>query len=153
MGVQPRGLAACTLRVVPLAGAKVSTLLGSVQTHRRTRPHATVVACWQFNDFRKQATKGKFTPSAQLMADAVKEVETRIASDGDKGLEEWLKAKDKALDRQRRVLIASKAQQVFSTIVGQTWLFPTLEENSMSLTIDGQKLDCKADLREVKIEI
>jgi hypothetical protein len=108
------------------------------------------------NEFKKQAAKGKLTPSAQLMADSVQHIETFLASmdaKDDKKAETWLKAQDKALDRVRRTLISDKAKQIFGIIVGQTWPFASPDENSMELTLDGQKLACKIEQREVEIKV
>ena len=40
-------------------------------------------------------------------------------------------------------------------VVGQVWFteFASLDENSMSVTVDGQKLDCKVEAKEVQIAI
>ena len=116
------------------------------------------------NEFKKQAAKGKFTPSASLMESAFKDTEAFLtsnkigvapdAADLAKA-EAWLKAKAKTLDGQRRGLISAKAQQIFSVIVGQVWFseFSSIDENSMTLTLDGQKLDCKVEMREVDVKI
>ena len=116
------------------------------------------------NEFKKQAAKGKFTPSASLMEGAFKDTEAFLtsnkigvapdAADLAKA-EAWLKAKAKTLDGQRRGLISAKAQQIFSVIVGQVWFseFSSIDENSMTLTLDGQKLDCKVEMREVDVKI
>lgn len=110
------------------------------------------------NDFKKQAAKGKFTPSASLMEAAYKDAEAFLATADGKDqakAEAWLKAKVKALDVERRQRIAAKAQAVFCVIVGQVWFseFSSLDENAMTLTIDGQKLDCKVEMKEVEVKI
>jgi hypothetical protein len=110
------------------------------------------------NDFKKQAKAKKFTPSAALMSDAFTASEKYLATDegkDDAKAEVWLKAESKKLDRQRRTMISDKAQQVFSIIVGQVWPseFASIDENSMTLTLDGQKLDCHIEMNEVKVEI
>jgi hypothetical protein len=110
------------------------------------------------NEFKKQATKGKYTPSAALMTDAFKAAETFLATTDGKDTakaETWLKAEAKKLDRQRRDMIAAKAQQVFSIIVGQVWFteFASIDENTMTLTEDGQTLECRVEMNEVKVEI
>jgi len=110
------------------------------------------------NDFKKQAAKGKLTPSAALMEGAFKDAETFLTTaDGKdpKKAEAWLKAKIKSLDVERRQKLAAKAQAVFCVVVGQSWFseFSSLDENTMALTIDGQKLDCKVECREVDVKI
>ena len=110
------------------------------------------------NEFKKQAAKGKFTPSAALMSDAWKAVENFLKTDDGKDMtkaETWLKAEAKKLDRQRRTLIADKAQSVFCTIVGGVWFseFSSVEENSLTLTLDGQKLECTVEAKEIEVRI
>ena len=116
------------------------------------------------NDFKKQAAKGKFTPSASLMEGSVKEVTDFMtddsyvrASDADKPkvFEAWLRGKQKALDNERRKQISAKAQQVFSIIVGQVWPseFASLDENTMTLSLDGQSLACTLTAKEIDVKI
>ena len=114
------------------------------------------------NEFKKQAAKGKLTPSAQLMAPAIKEVEDFLASDvykqaanPDKLFETWLDGKAHHAAIETRRLIGEKARILFSIIVGQIWFteFSSLDESTMDLTVDGVKLACKADLKEVRIDI
>lgn len=113
------------------------------------------------NEFKKQAAKGKLTASAQLMAPAVKEIDDFLASDvytkaknQDKLLETWLDGQQKAATAECRRLIAEMARIRFSVIVGQVWIFPTLDEDSLTFTAsDGTMLTCKAELREVKVEV
>jgi hypothetical protein len=113
-------------------------------------------------EYNKQVAKGKLTPSAALLEPAVKAIEAykgsdeyKKASDQNKVLEAWLKGEQKKLDRERRQKITSKAQQVFGIIVGQVWFkeFKSLDENTLSLTLDSQKLDCKVEMKEVKIDL
>jgi hypothetical protein len=113
------------------------------------------------NDFKKQAAKGKFTPSAQLMKDAADAVEKFLASDdykngGDPAFEKWLKDKDKALDKTRRALIANKAQQIFCVVVGQTWPveFASIDETQLKITTpEGNVLECEVKMRDREIKI
>lgn len=116
------------------------------------------------NEFKKQAAKGKFTPSAALMGPAFKAVEAFMqaenigvapdAADLAKA-EAWLTAQVKRLDAVRRARMTAKAQAVFAIIVGQTWFteFQGIDENSMELTIDGQKLACRVEMKEVQVKI
>lgn len=110
------------------------------------------------NDFRKQIAKGKLTPSAQLMASAVKEVEAFASSPDGKDpvkFETWLKSNVKRLDSERRGMIANKAQQIFSIIVGQVWFkeWSSVDENTMDLEFDGQKISGKIEMSEVEVKI
>jgi uncharacterized protein YdaU (DUF1376 family) len=104
------------------------------------------------NEYQKQLAKkdpAKLTPAASLMTPAIEAVK------GHETDRDWLKAEQKKLDRARRGHIIAKAQTVFTTIVGQSWFseFASIEESSMSLTIDGRKLDFSVELAEEKVEI
>lgn len=111
------------------------------------------------NDFKKQAAKGKLTPSAQLMEGAYKEAEAFRATEAGQDPEKykgWLHAKIQRLDLERRAALAAKAQSVFCTIVGQTWFaeFSSLDENTLKLkTPEGSPIDCKVEMREVEVKI
>jgi len=108
------------------------------------------------NDFKKQIAKGKFTPSAALMESAWKDLEAFLATPDGKDsakFETWVKGKQKVLDAERRSRILSKAQQVFSIVVGQVWPFPSIDEGTMELELDKQKLSFKLEAREVDIKI
>ena len=110
------------------------------------------------NEFKKKNAEKKLTPSATLMKSAYEAVtaflETEAGKDPKKA-EAWLTAKVKALDVERRSRIASKAQAVFCIIVGQTWPieFASLDESTMDITVDGQKLSCSLNAREVDVKI
>jgi hypothetical protein len=114
------------------------------------------------NEFKKQAAKGKLTASAQLMAPAFKEVEDFLASkvytsakNQDKLFETWLDGQFKATQAEVRKLISEMAKSKFSIVVGQTWPteFKSIDENSLTLTIDGVALVCTLNAKEVKVEI
>ena len=110
------------------------------------------------NDWKKQAAKGKFTPSAALMTDAYQAIEAQMATPEGKdmaALETWLRAEQKRLDQQRRQMLADKAQTVFCVTVGQSWFeeFSTVAEGSLTLDLDGQKLECRVEQTEVQVKI
>jgi hypothetical protein len=110
------------------------------------------------NEFKKKNAEKKLTPSATLMKSAYEAVTAFLATEvgkDPKKAEAWLTAKVKALDVERRSRIASKAQAVFCIIVGQTWPieFASVDESSMDLTVDGQKLSCSLNAREVDVKI
>jgi hypothetical protein len=77
------------------------------------------------------------------------------APDPKKALVAWLEAKKTEWTRKTRELIATMAQIKFSIVVGQTWPveFKSLDENQMSLTLDGQKLDFTLEMSEEEIRI
>lgn len=114
------------------------------------------------NDFRKQATKGKLNAGATLMAPTVKAVDDFLAGDAytkaatpDKVFEAWLDGQARAATMKVRGLICQKAQQLFTIIVGQIWPteFASIDENTLDLTMDGQKLACKVEMKEIQIAI
>ena len=110
------------------------------------------------NEFKKQAAKGKFTPSASIMSEAFKATEDFLATEDGKDkakAEVWLKAEEEKLDIQRRTMIADKAQQVFSIIVGQVWPveFKSIDENEMTIKADGLDLACKVEMKEVEVKL
>lgn len=108
------------------------------------------------NDWKKQAAKGKFTPSAALLTDAFKKVEAQMATPEGKDpvqLEAWLKDEQKKLDKDRRGMIAQKAQDIFTIVVGGVWPFASPDENQLSMTVDGQTLECTLVASEVQVRI
>lgn len=113
-------------------------------------------------EFRKQVAKGKLTPSAAIMEPMVKDVEAFISDptnsgkteeEKQKALEIWVKDKQKSVDSERRKRLAVKAQQVFSIVVGQTWPFPSIDENKMDIELDGLKLAAELTARDVEVKI
>jgi hypothetical protein len=112
------------------------------------------------NEFKKQAAKGKLNAGASLMAPAVKALDDYLASDAytkasdlDKVFEAWLDGQARAATTKVRGLITQKAQILFAISVGQSWFveFASVEDNSLEVTIDGQKLACKVEMKETKI--
>lgn len=106
--------------------------------------------------------KGKKTASAVLMHPSIKEVDDFLASDAytkasdkDTVLGQWLDRKAGEAKQKCRKLIYDIAQTTFGLIVGQVWFkeFNSLEENTMTITCDGQSIDCKAEMREIEIKI
>ncbi len=110
------------------------------------------------NDFKKQAAKGKFTVSAQLMEPAWKDIEAYSATPEGQDpakLEAWLETKQKSLDVERRARIESKAQSVFAIVVGQVWFsdFASPDDTTMTLKLGGQDLVCTVKQESVDIKI
>jgi len=114
------------------------------------------------NEFKKQAAKGKLNAGAALMKPIIEKVEGFLASDvyvnaanQDKLFEAWIDGEVKAATTEVRKLISEMAKIKFAIIVGQIWFteFATLDENTLDITADGQKLTCTATLREVEVKI
>ena len=110
----------------------------------------------------KMAKKAKLTPSAAIMAPYVTEVENFLGSDAytkaadpKKALTTWIEKKTKESILSTRKLISDKAKLLFSIIVGQVWFseFASLEENTLTLQLDGQDLSCTVEMNEVEVKI
>lgn len=105
---------------------------------------------------REKIAKGKQTASVTLMAPAIAKVEAFLANNpADSDLEKWLDAEAKAATIKVRGYLYEMAQLKFSITVGQTWPseFKSLDENSLTLDVDGQKVEAKLDMKEIEIKI
>jgi hypothetical protein len=104
---------------------------------------------------KESIAKGKLNPTAALMAPSIKLVEDRIAKGKDDALLAWIETERKASTEKVRKLIFDIAQTTFALIVGQVWFseFASLDENSMEIDVDGQKVSCKAEMKDVEIKI
>lgn len=103
-------------------------------------------------DVKDKMAKGKLTASAGLMAPFVTEIETAISGKSDADAVstiEKLAAEQKAKVRD---LIFQKATTLFAITVGQVWPseWKSLDENTLTMTFDGQDVDCKIEMKEVK---
>jgi hypothetical protein len=113
-------------------------------------------------DLATQIQKNKLNGPGSLMKEALDYIETFKQSP------EYVDSEDKAQALQNFVFNASKketnnvrkslfskAQQVFSVIVGQTWFteFSSLEDNSMVLDIEGNSVTFSVQLKEVEVKI
>lgn len=102
------------------------------------------------------AKKGKNGPSL-LMQPHIDTVEKFFAKNA-KDLaicERWIEGKQDATVAETRSAIREMAKIKFAIVVGQVWFkeFASLDENTMSLTVDKTKLDGKVEMREVEIKI
>lgn len=113
-------------------------------------------------DLRQQIAKGKTNTAGSLMVPALAIVESFLTSesykdavDKDAVLSKWLETQTRVAKSRTRNLIYEIAQTTFCIIVGQIWFkeFASLEESALDLTIDGIKIPCKAELREIEIKI
>lgn len=125
----------------------------------KTKGYATLPS---LNEARKKLASGKPNPPTALMKPYIDEIEGFIASpehtkspDPKKALVAWLEAKRKEAQTKSRELIYTMAQIKFSILVGQIWPteFKSLDENQMTLTLDGQKLDFTLDMHEEEVKI
>lgn len=104
--------------------------------------------------------KGKLTPSMALMAPTVQEVEDFLASAAyvnstkkDQLFEAWLDGQTRGTTAKVRAMISDLAKIKFSIVVGQTWPFPTLDENTYTLDVDGNSIVCTIEQKEIEIKI
>lgn len=106
--------------------------------------------------------KTKLTASVGLMKASVEEVEAFLASDAytkaadkDAYLKAWLEPKARNATQSVRGHIFSIATTTFCTVVGQAWFseFKSIDENALEITVDGEKIACKAEMKEVEYEI
>jgi len=108
---------------------------------------------------KKIAAGGKLTPSVALMAPYLKEVDDYLASPEHKaneaGLEQWAKDKAETATKTVRGLLFDLANTKFSILVGQIWFteFKSLDEDTLTITVDGQQIEGKVQMREVEVKI
>lgn len=104
----------------------------------------------------------KLNAPGALMVSAVKEVESflesdiyRKAADQPAVLQAWLDGQTKASIGKARSLMFQVAQSTFCTVVGQVWFkeFASLDENELTLKVDGNDVACKVEMKEVQIPI
>lgn len=111
---------------------------------------------------RENIAKNKVNAPTALMRKAIEAVDAYMASDAyksaadqAKAFEAWIDAQVKASTEQSRTLLREIAETTFTLIVGQIWFseFASQEENTMTITVDGNAVECKAELREIEIKI
>lgn len=113
-------------------------------------------------DLKEMIKKSKINAPGALMKPAYDEIETFLVSDAVKNasdknqvISEWLSKRAKDTTNQVRRLLFLKAEQVFSVIVGQVWPseFASLDENTLSITVDQTKIDGIMKLEEIKVKV
>ena len=113
------------------------------------------------NDWRKQRDKKKFNGPGALMTAAAEDVGNFMPVGGvepgtpaAETCEKWLKKQQKTATAECRKLLFEIAQIKFSIIVGQVWFSDmTPDQESMELTLDGNKLSFSVQLREVEEKV
>lgn len=90
-----------------------------------------------------------------LMSIVIKDVDTFLAKNPQNLHEKWLTGQTQAQVAKTRGLIWQTAQIKFGILVGQTWFneFSSLDENTMTVKIDGQEIVGVAELREIEVKI
>lgn len=114
-------------------------------------------------DVAKKRTAGKkLTGGASLMAPTVDEIEGFLASDiykkaadKDAVFEAWLKGQARAATAKARKLMFDMAQIKYAVVVGQIWFteFASVDENTLTITVDGQDVVGTVEMKETKVEI
>lgn len=112
---------------------------------------------------KEQLNKGKLNAPGALMAESIKQVEAYMASSAytgasnkDQAILTWLEGQKKTATEKCRKLIFEIAQTTFALIVGQVWFteFSSIDENSMEIDVGGgQKVACKAEMKDIEIKI
>lgn len=116
------------------------------------------------NEFKKQATSGKFNAPGLLMKPYVDEVEAYLKKEqpSDADFIKWIDGKAKASVADARKRIFEIAQQKFAIVIGQVWFteFASIDENQLSIEVPSPadsktkiKLDGKVEMKEVQINI
>jgi len=111
---------------------------------------------------RENIAKGKVNAPTALMKTAIEKVDAFLASDAYKTsavqetlFEVWLDGEAKTASAAARRLQREIAEDVLTLVVGQTWFteFKSLDENTMTITVDGQNVEGKIEMREVEVKI
>lgn len=106
--------------------------------------------------------KKKLTAREALLVPAIEEIREFFNSKVFKGstnqaslLKVWIEDKAKEAIRQTRELRRTLSQIKFAIVVGQTWPkeFTSLDDNEMSLTVDGDEIACTLTMKEVEVKI
>jgi hypothetical protein len=116
----------------------------------------------KLEDVRSQMAKNKLTPLGALMVPALAEFDIFKASpacygapDSNLAIIHWLKGKAADATEEVRRLSYQIAQQKFAVIVGGVWFkeFASLDENTLTLELDGRPTVCTVTQKEEAVEI
>lgn len=114
------------------------------------------------NELRKQIVKGKVNGPGALMKIHLDEYERFLTTDEytksknqKETLRSYLEDRQKFYKNTTRDLLFSVSRTMFVLILGQVWFtdFPTLDDNSMDLEFDGNKLHFEARLQDIEVKI
>jgi len=103
----------------------------------------------------KITAKKKLNPCDAIMSDAITEVEAFIKKSPKNLHEKWLTGQTQARIAETRSLIFQTSQIKFGIIVGQVWFteFKSLDENQLTVKLDGQDIVGTCELREIEIKV
>jgi len=111
---------------------------------------------------QQKIASGKTTARHELLRPALKSVEEFEASDvlakakdKDKVYEAWLDDQLSDAKTQVRKLLYEVSQIRFGVVVGQVWFteFSSLDQNTLDLTLDGQKVTGTVEMKEIQIDV
>lgn len=112
---------------------------------------------------RENIAKGKVNPPTALMRRALEAVDGFLkinetykgSADPKEVFETWLDSSIKSSTARVRRMQREIAEDVLTLVVGQVWFseFQSLEEGSMTITVDDQPLECRAELRSIEVKI
>ena len=114
-----------------------------------------------FNDFSKKKTAGKALTAREKLLDSAYEdcikFEKTVAGkpDRDAKLKDWISNKEKDIVSATRKAIKKIAEIKFAVVVGQVLFeeFASLEENTLTMDFGGEKVECKAEMKDVEVKI
>lgn len=111
---------------------------------------------------RENIAKNKVNAPTALMRKAIEAVDAFLGSDTyksasnpDQLFESWLDGEAKAVTDRAKTLQREIAETTLVVVVGQVWFseFPSVEENTLNLTVGPETVECKAELREFEVRI
>ncbi len=103
----------------------------------------------------KIAAKKKLNPCDTFMSNAITEVDDFFKKNPKSVHEKWLTGQTQVQIAKTRGLIYQTSQIKFGVIVGQVWFseFKSLDENQLTLKLDGQDVVGTCELREIEIKV
>lgn len=113
-------------------------------------------------DVQARIASGKHTATSALMAPYVKDVEDFLtsnvyknASDPGRVFKAWLEGQGADQKKKVRRLLYEVSQIRFGVIVGQTWFteFSSLDENQLTITVDGKDVVGTVTMKEIEVAI
>lgn len=103
----------------------------------------------------KIAAKKKLNPCDTFMSNAITEVDDFLKKNPKNLHEKWLTGQTQMQVATTRGLIYQTSQIKFGIIVGQVWFteFKSLDENQMTVKLDGQDVVGTCEMREIEIRV
>jgi hypothetical protein len=106
---------------------------------------------------RENIAKKKINAPTAMMVPVIQEVDKLLNANGfdDNMFESWLDGRSEEVNRQVKSLIRQIAQTTFTTVVGQVWFkeFSSIDENTMTITVDGNQVACTVEMQDIEVKI